>query len=72
MVIRTLTGVARRLDRTPLRKGDEERAFRFGAACVLSFLEAGAADPDPEVAEACRTRLELLEQYAYRNAPSSP
>ena len=72
VMVRTLTGVARRIDRTPLRKSDEELAFRFGAACILAFLEAGAADQDPEVAEACRARYELLAQYAYRSAPSSP
>lgn len=72
VMVRTLTGVARRIDRTPLRKSDEELAFRFGAACVLAFLEAGASDADSDVAEACRARHALLAQYAYRSAPSTP
>ena len=68
VVVRTLTGVARRLDRMPLHSKYEERAYRFGVACVMSFLEAGAASEDSEVAAACRQRLDLLGQYAYRNA----
>jgi hypothetical protein len=70
-LVRALSGVAARVGSTPLRKRYEERAYRLGAASVLIFLEAGAADPDPEVADACRARLELLEQYAYRNQPTS-
>ena len=72
VMVRTLTGVARRMDRTPLRESDEGLAFRYGAACILAFLEAGAADSDPEVADACRARLELLAQYAYRSTPTTP
>lgn len=72
IAVRTLTGVARRLARTPLASRYEERGFRFGLACVMTFLEAGAADDDPEVAEACRTRLDLLADYAYRDGPMQP
>ncbi|MCH2101922.1 MAG: hypothetical protein MK209_08390 [Planctomycetes bacterium] len=71
-MVRTLTGVARRIHRTPLRTSDEELAFRYGAACILAFLEAGATDSDTNVAKACRARHDLLAQYAYRSAPTSP
>jgi hypothetical protein len=72
VIVRTLTGIARRLDRMPLNSRYEERAYRYGAACVMSFLEAGASSEDSEVSAACRQRLELLSQYAYRNALAQP
>lgn len=72
IAVRTMTGVARRLGATPLRTRYEERAFRFGAATVLSFLEAGAQVDDPVVAEACRVRLELLQKYAFPEALLTP
>ena len=72
VVVRTLTGIARRLDRMPLNSRYEERAYRYGVACVMSFLEAGASSEDSEVSAACRKRLELLGQYAYRNALAQP
>ena len=72
VIVRTLTGIARRLDRMPLNARYEERAFRYGVACVMIFLEAGANSEDSEVSTACRKRLELLGQYAYRNALAQP
>jgi len=68
--VRTLTGVARRLSRAPLPPRFEQRGFAFGLTCVLGFLEEGAQDPSPTVAEACAARLDLLSKFAHAESSS--
>ena len=60
---RLLSGVGRHLAAFDAPWPSETSLAALGTHIALLALEAGTADADPEVAEACRQRLELLSQH---------
>ncbi len=69
--VRTMTGVGRRLGRKPLAEEYTPRALAFALRNVLYLLEVGSRDSDPEVAENCRKRYNMLAAYALPKTPAS-
>jgi len=68
--VRALTGIGRRLGRGELDYEEQMRALTFALHSVMTFLETASHDPDPKVAEACRTRFELLAKFS--RSPALP
>ncbi len=64
--IRLIVGLGRSAARLHVGAGHASAAalYQLGLRAVLQALEAGAADADAEVAQACRARADLLTRYA--------
>lgn len=69
--VRTMTGIGRRLGARPLPEDSNPRALAFALRNVLYLLSVGSQDSDPEVAENCRKRYNMLAAYALPNTPAS-
>ncbi len=69
--VRTMTGVGRRLGRKPISDDASPRALAFALRNVLYLLEVGSQDSDPDVAENCRKRYNMLAAYALPKTPAS-
>jgi hypothetical protein len=62
--VRALTGIGRRLGREDLDFEEQMRALGFALHSVMTFLETASHDSDFKVAEASRTRFELLAKFS--------
>ncbi|HEX9792875.1 MAG TPA: hypothetical protein VGC54_02735 [Planctomycetota bacterium] len=60
---RLLNGMAQRLRRAPVQVTGELVVQRTAVRAILAALEAGMADADPEVAQACRERHTVLMRH---------
>lgn len=69
--VRTMTGIGRRLGHKPLADESSPRALAFALRNVLYLLEVGSQDSDPDVAENCRKRYNMLAAYALPKTPAS-
>jgi hypothetical protein len=69
--VRTMTGIGRRLGRNPMAEESTPRALAFALRNVLYLLEVGSQDSDPDVAENCRKRYNMLAAYALPKTPAS-
>jgi hypothetical protein len=69
--VRTLTGIGRRLARSPLPEEQSPRALALALSGVMFFLETGCQDPDPIVAENCQKRYDMLSAYIFPKTPAS-